>query len=152
MDSDGYPEKIELRTIEKWDALKDPFGLIDYIEQRWAYKDWGFKKEWGKSDYAKIVLNLELHTAGWSGNEDLINSVLKNTWFRFYYTMWKRGGHYWFEINPYSMGWVTVNEYCKKNNVSRQYVHHNKEKFDWLETGTLKMVKQKLLKEFDKKL
>lgn len=47
MDAEGYPEKSELIKIKKW-YYKDVFSLITFIENRWAYADWGFKKYWGK--------------------------------------------------------------------------------------------------------
>lgn len=134
MDKDGYPDNKELRKIEKWD-YKDIFNLIQFVKERWAYADWGWKEFWGKDGTMGkyFVFNLHISTAGWSGNESLINSLLKNTMFSVLaYTSWRRGGHYTFEINPNGLGWVSVQQYCKDKKVSRQYVYHNADKFDWL--------------------
>jgi hypothetical protein len=41
---------------------------------------------------------LELHTGGWSGNEEII-SVLQNSMFWvMYWQKSERGGHYYFEL------------------------------------------------------
>lgn len=37
-------------------------------------------------------------TGGWSGAEDLIGTMLTHFWIRHFYSMWKRGGAYWFEV------------------------------------------------------
>lgn len=94
-----------------------------------------------------MVLHLELHTAGWSGNEDIINALLENRMFTaLWYKQWKTGGHYWFELNPVNLGYSTVQQYCKENGISRQGVYHTKDKFDWIEIShNKKMLKRKAL-------
>ncbi len=145
MTPDGYPDDDELDKIEKWDWHDVP-SLIEFIIERWAYADRGVKRKWAKDSLLKRswVLHLELHTAGWSGNEDLINSLLRNRMATavLNYRKWETGGHYWFEYNPKANGYIPVSEYCKENKVSRQYVHKNKSKFLWLDAGPkIKMVK-----------
>lgn len=134
MNSEGYPEQNELDLIEKWD-YNDFLGLIDYIQERWAYADCGyFAREWAKDGITNShTLILKLSTAGWSGNEDIINTLLKNKMFcMIWYYSWRRGGHYQFRINPYNCGYITVSKYCKDKNVSRQYIYKNTMKFDWI--------------------
>ncbi len=90
---DGYPEESELSKIEMWD-VRDIDDLIKYIRERWMYADAGYFYLAGKN-----VLRLELHTAGWSGNESIIDSLQKN--FIFWSMFWKKstvGGHYYFVI------------------------------------------------------
>ena len=97
LDSEGYPTQHALETIEKWDYM-DPYGLIDFLEPIWWAPDWGIKKSDGVDICNRPVLKFELHTGGWSGNEDIVRSLIKNYFWGFYWQMSKRGGHYYFEI------------------------------------------------------
>ena len=93
MDIDGYPEEHELKKIEEWD-YKDFVGLIEYVEERWAYADFGYFKKGRKYLY--------LSTAGWSGNESIIRALMSN--YIFWDCCWvssRRGGHYVFEIKKH---------------------------------------------------
>jgi hypothetical protein len=95
LDKDGYPTKELLHTIEKWDVLKnkDPKGLIRLIEDNWQFADIGYFhfKDKGKK------WKLELHTCGWSGNEDIAGALHQsNFWFCFWQKS-ERGGHFYFE-------------------------------------------------------
>jgi len=132
MDSEGYPEEHELDLIEKWD-YRDVFNLLEYVKERWCYNDC-FRTKWEKDrlQHKYHVLSLELHTGGWSGNEDIINSLMRNGMFAIWHTKWEVGGHWYFEINPKGVGFKTVKDYCTENNVSRQYVHYNNHKFQWI--------------------
>jgi hypothetical protein len=97
--NDGYPTENELDRIKHWDVIKDPFGLIDFLESIWHWPDWGIRKEEGESEHSnKRCLKFHLSTGGWSGNESIIQ-VLQET--SFWYMFWvssQRGGHYEFEI------------------------------------------------------
>lgn len=111
---DGYPTDEALEYIKNWAAdmvleptPEDPsrrvmkfgkyFGdvskkeeLLSFIEEIWWMPDWGFVRH----DKG----HLELHTAGWSGNEAIIRE-LKET--ALWLMDWKRteaGGHYYFNI------------------------------------------------------
>jgi hypothetical protein len=83
-----------LKYIEEFDCLKnDMCELIRYIKSIWAYADQGYFK-WNKRSR-----RLELHTAGWSANEEIIKHLRKNRFFFTYYWMKsERGGHYYFKI------------------------------------------------------
>jgi len=134
MDNEGYPEIEELDLIEKWD-YRDFCALVDYIEERWAYAESGyFSKEWVRDEiFKRYELVVNLSTAGWSGNESIINSLLKNQFFcMIWYYSWRRGGHYVFKINPYNAGYIPVSEMAKKKGISRQAIHKSKDKFDWI--------------------
>jgi hypothetical protein len=94
MDKDGYPDEKELTTIINWDALKDPIGLISYIQDIWAYADYFY--------YDFDTGRLEMHTAGWSGNEDIMEALRSNDMFwALYWMRSKRGGHYYFHVKIY---------------------------------------------------
>lgn len=93
----NYPSEAELNYIKNFNILEqDPTELVDFLESIWSYAEQGYFSRWGKK---KIYL--QLHTAGWSGNEDIIQA-LKNTnhlvGLFLYHTKWERGGHYWFKI------------------------------------------------------
>ena len=94
MDKDGYPTEEELEKIRKWDIIEQPIvDLVSYVESLWWAPDWGFKLS------GKRILRLELHTGGWSGNENIIAALRKN--WMFWSLCWlksTRGGHYWFKI------------------------------------------------------
>ena len=80
----------------------DSMPLLKFVSEilpkGWYMADWGFvlhRKYKGK-------IKLELHTGGWSGNEEVISAILSNIWlthFQMQYVMWKAGGHYYFDIS-----------------------------------------------------
>jgi len=86
----NYPTEEQLAFIKDFDLLKKPVKeLIAFVQDIWEYDDWGFKV----SEHT-----LELHTGGWSGNEDIIDALHQN--FLFWSMYWKsnrRGGHYEFD-------------------------------------------------------
>ena len=95
-----YPDKLRLRFLEdhsKWEDLKGS-GLIAFlniIKETWN-SDYGVFSLKGKN-----VLRLELHTGGWSGNEDIIQSLKENlTFWGMYWQRSDRGGHYYFKMKP----------------------------------------------------
>lgn len=94
-DINHYPLETELRTIREWDTAKDPIGLIDYLEGVWEYADMAIKRK------GRRVVYLELHTYGWSGNEDIIEALYKNLFFMFYWCKSLRGGHYYFKVRRF---------------------------------------------------
>lgn len=90
MDENGYPTDEDLEAIEKYDVLKNGVdGLLDMLEGLWHYGHPYFIRE-GKK--------LELHTGGWSGNEEIIGALQKNYFWFFYWQKSERGGHYYFKI------------------------------------------------------
>jgi len=92
MDEHGYITEKELEQIKKWDVAKDANGLIRFLEDNWYFADQGYFKY----EYP----SLELHTAGWSGNEDTIHALEQNTTFwMLCWVMSKRGGHYYFDVS-----------------------------------------------------
>ena len=82
-----YPTEETLKQIEEMDC-KDFHAFMDFIHNEWEFADWGWKRD-GDVYY--------ISTGGWSGNEDLIQSMRKN--FMFWMLFWqqsRRGGHYIF--------------------------------------------------------
>lgn len=87
MDKHGYPEDHELDKIKSW-PYDDPLGLIWYIEDLWKYEEY----------FSFDDNNLELHTGGWSGNEDIIEALQSTMFWKFYWVISRRGGHYFFKL------------------------------------------------------
>ncbi len=99
----GYPTDEYLHFLKyfKPESIEEfEEFLIKILKPTWHYGDWGFKL---KRPY-RGIRRLELHTGGWSGNEMLIDAIKKNIYFTHVYmryVMWKRGGHFYFEIGGY---------------------------------------------------
>src|SRR3990172_6948334 len=95
-----YHTEKELKEIQNWN-VKDAHNLIDRLRDMWEYKNY-FIESWGLDHIHKErpVLMLELHTGGWSGNEDVIEALQKN---KIFWMMWwwkeERGGHYYFDVD-----------------------------------------------------
>jgi hypothetical protein len=96
LDSEGYPTDEFLKWIEEFNPLEHQvLNFINVLFENWCHGDYGYKL---KKKYAGYC-SLELHTLGWSGNEDLLRALEKNIYFFLLY--WKkteRGGHYYFSL------------------------------------------------------
>ena len=92
-----YPTESELRKIRSWDGSF--WGLLQFVLGLW---------HWGDSQYRVYKYDghykIELHTGGWSGNEDIIEAFRHSRclFFFMFHTRWERGGHFYFEV-PYGM-------------------------------------------------
>ena len=95
---EGYPDDKELEFIKNFDCSKNNVRiLMELIQNIWWSADWGFIK---KRSYKNKKVTIELHTAGWSGNEDIIRALEKNKYFyMLYWQESRRGGHYKFEFD-----------------------------------------------------
>src|SRR3546814_10968839 len=70
-DEDGYPTDEALQFIENYDVIeKGVENLVDFIGEIWYHGTWGFIRDGNK---------LELHTGGWSGNEEDRKSTRLNS-------------------------------------------------------------------------
>jgi len=96
LDKDGYPTSEYLEWIKIWHP-QEGISLLEFISiigNNWYFGDWGFKLHRKYRDH-RI---LELHTGGWSGNEEIIYTLENNFWFWMWWMKSHRGGHYYFEI------------------------------------------------------
>jgi hypothetical protein len=139
-----YCTESELEDIKNW-SIKNVDDLIAHLKDVWQYSGTAIKESFGKSKSGELVLNLELHTCGWSGNEDIISALSKNVLF---WSMWwaksERGGHYYFEIDYTQVGWMKVSDFCKKNNTYRAYVYKFHNKYDWkIISHGLRLIREK---------
>lgn len=100
LDEEGYPtwEWIHyLKTYKPDASLPLLIFVRTILVNGWHMSNWGFKL--GKKYKGKY--KLELHTGGWSGNEEVIDALKSNMWLTHHqmrYVMWRSGGHYYFEI------------------------------------------------------
>lgn len=144
--SEYHTDKL-LNQIATWD-MHNIHQLVANLVELWEYKKYT-KLNWtyeNKRCYDKkptyerkhAILNLELHTGGWSGNEDIIQALQNNKLFWVNWEMSRVGGHYYFKIDFNKYGFMLVSEFCKKNNVSRQHVYNYKHKFEWVDISSKK--------------
>jgi hypothetical protein len=130
--TDGYPTDDELRFVKNYDLMTSPVSiLVNYLEGIWWAPDWGFKLSKHKDEYKSVETIgekarqryhyiLELHTGGWSGNEDIIRSLEENKWFyNFYWLSSRVGGHYEFRI-PLSQWDTTITKKGDENRLRKQ--------------------------------
>lgn len=110
-DSDGYPTQEALDYIKNWSIISDfheietstgkYFGkekyeeLIEYVRSIWTYND--------AINYEDGLL--EIHTFGWSGNEDIIEELKKTDLWLLKWRSEQTGGHYYFQIEDKGYDW-----------------------------------------------
>lgn len=108
LDKDGYPTQEALDYLQNWwqgfhdgKWLQGEFSqltksnitaLIKYTRRLWYFEDWGFVLD-------EPEKKLELHTGGWSGNEEVMNYFKNTSFAQFYWKMTRVGGHYYYEWN-----------------------------------------------------
>ena len=96
LDKDGYPTERSLVFIAEYDCSNGIDNLMQFVEDMWHFGDWGYSR---KED------SWELHTGGWSGNEDIIGALADNRVFwMLYWEQSRRGGHYLFDLSRYKKG------------------------------------------------
>ncbi len=101
-DKEGYPTEEALEVFSQWrvpdgDIHASAKTVFEYVKSLWQYEEY-VDILYPCPRMEKPVVVVELHTLGWSGNEDIVEE-LRKTWF--WYLYWQkseRGGHYRFEI------------------------------------------------------
>lgn len=86
-----YPTEDYLEKIRQWVVPDVEIfrQFMEDIKHHWQYADSGYWEQDGDK--------YTLHTAGWSGNEDLISAMRDNEMFwMLYWESHRRGGHYVF--------------------------------------------------------
>lgn len=124
LDEEHYPtDETELR-IRKFAG--DPKVLMAAIREVWMYADCGYwdeadkPREYDKTD-PEIVHRYRISTAGWSGNESIMDALQNNMmfWTRFWQEH-RKGGHYIFDIPEACLpvrqlnGYLTIKERLAK--------------------------------------
>jgi hypothetical protein len=97
-DSDDYPTAEELARVREWPWQDSP-RLFEFIKGIWYMPDWGWREEETKDITGQPARGFKISTAGWSGNESLIEALEANhmAWALTWVSS-RRGGHYEFEI------------------------------------------------------
>jgi hypothetical protein len=94
---DGYPTEEFLEWIKSYNP--NDIKLSDFlsrIKENWWDGDHSFTLKKARNGYKK----LEMHTCGWSGNEEIIYALRSNLYF--FSMFWREthvGGHYYFRVN-----------------------------------------------------
>lgn len=108
-ENDGhYPTEKSLNYIKNWCSIWDntddvpimKFGqyfgnkyktqeLLDFLKELWWYSDMGIEIENNK---------IELHTLGWSGNEDIVRELKNSSLWLMHWRKTHTGGHYYFNL------------------------------------------------------
>ena len=83
-----YPSEFILKFLENETSID--FAFINVIREEWEFADCGFFVWKGEV--------LELHTGGWSGNEDIIRALQRNKAFWKLLEKEEAGGHYYFKL------------------------------------------------------
>ena len=83
----------DLIRLREWDAL-DARGNIAFLRSLWN-NSYGTIRQTGKR-----VIRLELHTGGWSENEEIIGYLQRSMLWFIWWMRSERGGHYYFKIRP----------------------------------------------------
>lgn len=111
LDDEGYPTQEALDYIKNWSIQWDSpcvgpyYGLgkylelINYVLSIWTYD--GIKFEDGL---------LELHTYGWSGNEEIITELKKTDLWMMKLRASQTGGHYYFQLEDKGYTWRVIKQ------------------------------------------
>lgn len=95
LDVHGYPTEEWIDFIGKYtpDESLPLLKFLELLSEGWAMTGFVLHRKY------KGKRKLELHTGGWSGNEEIISAILANVELtQMRYVMWKTGGHHYFEI------------------------------------------------------
>ena len=106
-DENGYPTPEALDYIKNWAFINGKVGskfgkglhneLIEYIKELWWFSQDGIEYQ----DEIQDGL-LEIHTLGWSGNEEIISELKDTDLWLMKFRAKAAGGHYYFKIDAES--------------------------------------------------
>jgi len=89
----NYPSDENLEILRKW-SHDDIMGMMEFVEDLWRYPEWGFTRHEEQNEYI-----FELHTGGWSGNEELLSALQENgVFWSLCWEQSRRGGHHIFKV------------------------------------------------------
>jgi len=77
--------------IVHWDLAEESYmELIELLRTIWCHK-------YGTMKTNKDCTKMELHTGGWSENEEIISALRQSQFWRAFWWKTERGGHYYFK-------------------------------------------------------
>lgn len=106
--NDEYPTNTNLEYIRNY-KFKNPYSfkpLINLIQELWHWSDF---IKWDKYD-------VEIHTGGWSGNEDIIEALQGTDFWLLCWQESRRGGHYKFSLKKEWLKDIPKEENKQKEN------------------------------------
>ncbi len=87
LDNDGYPTPEAITKVEALHSMDDAIELLTQI--------WHWRVSIEVREFA-----LELHTGGWSGNEEVAEALQESPFWIRHWWKTERGGHYYFKRRP----------------------------------------------------
>jgi hypothetical protein len=89
-----YPTAEDLEILKKLghQVAPMPAELIGHLKEIWWNADTTMKYTQEGDSWT-----LELHTGGWSGNEEIYDALSGTLFYFMYWQKSTRGGHYYFE-------------------------------------------------------
>ena len=91
LDDDGYPTEQALQLAREMSCTESAESPYDSLQEIWHWPDL-VKMKIGSQE-------LELHTGGWSGNEEIIAALSESMFWQVCWMRSERGGHYYFDLN-----------------------------------------------------
>ena len=89
LDGDGYPTEITLKRCRELTGTETAEDILSSLELIWHWPH-----------HVRLSGNvLELHTGGWSGNEDVIEALSESMFWLVCWMESKRGGHHRFDLS-----------------------------------------------------
>lgn len=95
LDDDNYPTEEYLKFLKDYTTELPIMDVVNIICDNWVYNSYKLYRKYNG------FIKLELHTSGWSGNEEVIREIINNSYlshFNMQYYKWYTGGHYYFKI------------------------------------------------------
>ena len=95
-DGHGYPTDIATQIISSW-PVTDIQGLFVFAKSLWWAPEY-FSAEEIQDGYDHPAIRLNISTAGWSGNEELVGALQDTILWLVYWQSSRRGGHHVIDI------------------------------------------------------
>ncbi len=93
-----YPDRKDLKILKKWDVVRDPIGFIEYVRDIMPDNGKVTIRRYKAKDGDKAKVKIFIATGGWSGCEEIVNTIDKTLFSVFYWKKSERGGAFWYEI------------------------------------------------------
>ena len=98
IDKSGYPNTEALDKIRTWD-YNHAKQCFEFVKDLWSYPDYWKVTNFFDESKDKWIVQHDISTGGWSGNEDLVMALREN--IVIWAVCWvssSRGGKFVFEI------------------------------------------------------